>query len=163
MAALDFPTSPLPGQRYPADPGTTGVSQWEWDNTVGVWNTVSNFVRLNNQAAFNGYAWPNTDGGPGQQLETDGAGNLYWDAASDPTLVPLGLLQPFDNIATSFTIINPATLAAYTPTPSSNLVVILGGVLQTPNTAYTVAGSTLNFTNPPQTGTDFVAFTVEQQ
>jgi hypothetical protein len=163
MAALDFPVGPTPGQRYP-DPAIPGVTQYEWDNTVGVWNTVANFVRLNNQNAFNGYVWPLADGLAGQQLETDGAGNLYWDNASDPTFYYLALdgSVPFDGVQTSFTLIDPATTNAYTPDPISNIEVFLGGVPQEYGTAYTIAGSTINFTNPPVAGTSFFATTVIQ-
>lgn len=38
----------------------------------------SYYVKTNNGAAYNGYVWPNTDGIVGQQLSTDGAGNLSW-------------------------------------------------------------------------------------
>jgi hypothetical protein len=39
------------------------------------------FVKTNNSAAYNAYVWPNTAGNSGQQLTTDGSGNLSW---SDP-------------------------------------------------------------------------------
>jgi hypothetical protein len=161
MPALNFPYPPTPGQLYPT-PATSGVTQYIWDATAGVWNAVATFVKLNNQSAYNGYIWPNTDGASGQQLETDGAGNLYWDAAADPELFPLALLQGFNGVLTTFNIIDPATNNSYTPTPSSNLVVILGGVGQTPNSAYTVSADTISFTNPPASGTDIAIFTVTQ-
>jgi len=58
--ALIFPASPTAGQKYPPDPGTPGVTQYQWDAVVGVWNAVANFVRTNNTAAYNSYVWPNT-------------------------------------------------------------------------------------------------------
>jgi hypothetical protein len=145
-------------------PNLTGVSQYQWDNTAGVWNTVATFVKLNNQSAYNSYVWPVADGLAGQQLETDGSGNLYWDAASNPTFFYLQLDSsvPFDGIQTIFTLIDPATLNAYSPTPNSNIEVFLGGVPQQFGTAYTVAGSTITFTNPPIAGTSFFATTVIQ-
>lgn len=36
------------------------------------------FVKLNNTSAYNGYQWPNSDGGPGQVLVTNGSGGLSW-------------------------------------------------------------------------------------
>lgn len=162
MPALDFPVAPTPGQLYP-NPAISGVTQYIYDNTVGVWNAVANFVRLNNQLAYNGYIWPNTDGAPGQQLETDGVGNLYWDNASDPTFFALSLQGTFDGVQTSFTLIDPLTTNAYTPVPTSNLEVFLGGVAQDPITAYTVVGNVINFTQAPLLGTSFFAFTVIQQ
>lgn len=161
MAALDFPNSPTPGQLYPS-PAVSGVTQYEWSNVYGVWNAVANFVRLNNQLAFNGYSWPLTDGAAGQQLETDGLGNLYWDAASNPELLSLSLQQAFDNVSASFTLIRSDDLSVYTPIPGSNLIIILGGVGQTPGSAYTIATSTITFTNPPPAGTTFAGFTAIQ-
>ena len=162
MAALDFPVSPTPGQLYPL-PAVSGVTQYEWDNTIGVWNAVANFVKLNNSGAFNGYVWPLADGNPGEQLETDGAGNLYWDNASDPTLLALVLDNPFDGVTAVFNLVDPVTSNLYTPTPSTNLEVFLGGVAQDPFTAYTVVGSQISFTGAPLAGTSFFAFTVIQQ
>lgn len=39
MASLEFPNSPTPGQLYP-DPATVGVTQYQWNDTIGVWNEV---------------------------------------------------------------------------------------------------------------------------
>jgi hypothetical protein len=129
---------------------------------VGVWNTVATFVKLNNQNAYNAYVWPTTAGLPGQQLETDGLGGLSWEAAADPTLLPLGIQGFFDGIQSSFPLINLLTTNVYTPVPSTNIEVILGGVPQDPFTAYTIAGNIINFTNAPAANTTFFAFTVIQ-
>jgi len=161
MPALNFPYPPTPGQLYPT-PATSGVTQYIWDATAGVWNAVATFVKLNNQSAYNGYIWPNTDGAPGQQLETDGAGNLYWDNASDPSFFALSIQGTFDGVQTAFTLIDPLTTNVYTPNPSSNLEVFLGGVAQDPITAYTVVGNVINFTQAPLAGTGFFAFTTVQ-
>jgi hypothetical protein len=48
-------------------------------------------------------------------------------------------------------------LTPFTPVPSANIVVFLGGVPQQPNAAYTVAGSTITFTEAPLAGTLFYA------
>jgi hypothetical protein len=46
--------------------------------------TTTGLVKLNNVNAYNAYAWPNVDGTVGQQLVTDGNGNLSWaDFTSD--------------------------------------------------------------------------------
>jgi len=76
--ALVFPSSPTIGDRYPVNPGTSGVSQWVWDGSV--WNTVPSMVSLGavNQAAANAYVWPATDGTSGKQLTTNGSGVLSW-------------------------------------------------------------------------------------
>jgi len=36
------------------------------------------FIRTNNPLAYNAYVWPGSDGAPGQQLTTDGSGNIDW-------------------------------------------------------------------------------------
>jgi hypothetical protein len=162
MAALDFPSLPTPGQLYPS-PAVPGVSQYQWDNVAGVWNTVATFVKLNSQSAYNSYVWPLGDGTAGQQLETDGAGNLFWANASDPTLFILVLDTAFDGIQTTFNLVDPFTTNVYTPTPSTNIEVFLGGVAQDPLTAYTITGSQINFTQAPLTNTNFFAFTTVQQ
>ena len=40
--------------------------------------TFNVFIRTNNPAAYNSYIWPAGPGATGQQLTTDGAGNLLW-------------------------------------------------------------------------------------
>jgi hypothetical protein len=105
-------------------------------------------------------------GSDGQVLRADStaATGLAWYT------IP-GVVQPaiknIDDISGSF---NGATTAfplaigglAYTPNPTTNIAVFLGGVAQTPGAgnAYTVAGSTITFTSAPPTGTTFYAFTV---
>jgi hypothetical protein len=67
----------------------------------------------------------------------------------------------FNGVATSF----PLTIGgvAYTPNPTSNIMVFVGGVAQTPGAgnAYIIAGSTISFTSAPPTGTTFYATTVK--
>ena len=48
-------------------------------------STTTGLVKLNNPSAYNAYVWPNTDGTVGQQLATDGSGNLSW---TDPDSFP---------------------------------------------------------------------------
>ena len=159
MAAYVFPPAPTPGQKYPS-PALAGASQYQWDNVVGVWNVIATFVKLNNPNAYNGYVWPATDGTAGQQLETDGAGNLSWQNAFDPSyqVIIIDPLTPFDGIQSSFSLVEAQIpFNVFTPTPSSNIQVFLGGVAQDPLTAYTIAGSVINFTNAPPAGTNFFA------
>ena len=71
----------------------------------------------------------------------------------------------FDNISGSF---NGSQLAFalrvgginYSPSPSTNIMVFVGGVPQEPGAAYTVTGFTIAFTSPPPTGSSFYATTV---
>ena len=155
--ALDFPTAPTPGQLYPIDPGTSGVTQYRWDNTKGVWNAVLSTISLGaaNQGAYNQYQWPAADGALNQQLTTDGAGNLTWDVPATPSIQVLGLLEPFDGIALSFTLVESGTITPFTPVPSTNIVIFLGGVPQLPSSAYSILGNTVTFTQAPLAGTTF--------
>ena len=155
--ALVFPVAPAVGERFPVDPGTSGVSQWIWDG--GKWNTVKTTVSLGaaNQGAFNTYQWPLADGLVNQQLTTDGAGNLSWGLSALPSLQILSLLEPFDGVAQSFTLVEFGTTTPYTPDPPGNIVVFLGGVPQIPVASYTVSGNTITFTEAPLSGSTFYA------
>ena len=155
--SLIFPTSPTVGDRYPVDPGSTGVTQWVWDGAS--WTVVPSFIRTNDQTAVNTYKWPVADGVANQQLTTDGAGNLLWQNSATPSLKTLVVLESFDDLTTAFTLAESGTAVPYTPTPSANIVVFLGGVPQTPVAAYTVVGDTITFTAAPLSGTTFYAIT----
>ena len=156
--ALVFPSGPAVGQKFPVDPGLSGVSQWVYDGAK--WNAVINTVSLGatNQAAFNAYKWPLTDGANKKQLTTDGAGNLAWGDASVPSLQILSLLEPFDGVNKFFTLIESTSpFPPFTPFPSNNIIVFLGGVPQIPVAAYTVSGNTIGFLDAPLAGTTFYA------
>lgn len=161
--AFVFPAAPTAGQRYPIDPGTSNVSQYEWDNAKGAWVTVPSYVSLGvtNQAAFNTYQWPLTDGVANKQLTTDGLGNLSWADAAAPSLQMLGVLEPFDGTNTDFTLIElgSSPVVPFTPVPSTNIVVFLGGVPQLPTVSFSVlpASNTIRFTAPPLAGSTFYA------
>lgn len=159
--AILFPVGPAVGDVWPLDPGTSGTAQYQWDGTK--WNTVYSSVSLGspNQGAYNGYQWPASDGTLSQQLTTDGAGNLSWQAAATPSIQVLSILPaelPFDGVRVAYTLVD-STLTAYAPVPSANIVVFLGGVPQMPGAAYSVTGSTITFLEPPLAGTTFYAIT----
>ena len=154
--ALVFPTSPTVGQRFPVNPGTAGVSQWQYDGAK--WNAVVSTVSLGatNQDAFNSYLWPNTDGTSGYQLTTNGTGSLSWVVPSVPTLTLLDdISSQFDGALTIFGLTVGGT--AFTPTPAGNLLVFLGGVPQIPSSAYIIVGATIQFLGAPLAGTSFYA------
>lgn len=157
--AIVFPTGPSIGDLWPLDPGTSGVTQYQWDG--GKWNAVLSTVSLGtqNQGAYNTYQWPASDGTPGQQLTTDGTGQLSWSVTSTPSMQILGLLEPFDDVLTAFTLVEAGTTTPFIPSPSTNLVVFLGGVPQIPGIAYSVnpGTSTITFGDPPLMGTTFYA------
>jgi hypothetical protein len=161
MAALLFPDAPTPGQLYPVNPGTSGVTQYRWDNTKGVWSAVLNTVSLGspNQGAYNDYQWPLSDGAPDQQLTTNGSGTLTWEVAAAPSLqvVAIDPTQPFDGARFAFDLVKFGSVIPFVPTPSDNIIVFLGGVPQIPVNAYSVAGSTITFVEAPLFGTTFYA------
>lgn len=71
-----------------------------------------------------------------------------------------GVFRKLDTIAASF---NGSTTsfnltsggAPVTPGLTTNLIISLGGIIQEPNTAYTVNGSVISFTAAPPAGTSF--------
>ena len=157
--AIVFPVGPAIGDLYPADPGTSGVTQYIWRGDR--WDAVTSMVALGtaNQGAYNQYQWPATDGTLGTQLTTDGAGNLAWDVPAAPSLQILNLLEPFDGVQTAFTLVEAGTTTAFAPFPSTNIVVFLGGVPQIPFNSYAITPttSTIIFTEAPLAGTTFYA------
>ncbi len=155
--AITFPVPPVTvGTLYPPNPGTSGVSQYRWDGAK--WVTVPTTVSLGspNQAAFNDYQWPSTAGTAGRQLTTDGAGNLSWSGEADVSIQALGLSTLFDGTSKTFTLTELGSPTFFTPVPSTNIVVFLGGVPQTP-TNYSVSGNQITFTDAPPVGTTFYA------
>ena len=155
--AIIFPPAPAVGQRFTANPGTSGQTQYQWDGAK--WNAVLSTVSLGtaNQDAYNAYQWPDTDGLAKQQLTTDGAGQLSWDIPSAPTLTILSLLEPIDGVSSAYTLVTAGTTTPFSPDPSTNIVVFLGGVPQIPVAAYTVSTNTITFTEPPLVGSTFYA------
>jgi len=155
--ALVFPVGPLIGDLYPPNPGTSGVTQYEYDGVK--WNAVSPAVSLGvqNQGAYNSYQWPLVDGALNEQLTTDGAGGLTWAVSSTPSLQVLIVDRPFNGVDTAYTLYESGTTTPFSPVPSTNIVVFLGGVPQIPVVAFVVAGSTITFTEPPLAGTTFYA------
>ena len=157
MPALNFPVGPTIGDLYPTDPGVSGVTQYQWDGAK--WNAVTSMVSLGtaNQGAFNNYTWPSTDGVANRQLTTDGTGNLSWAVPASSNLEILGFLEPFDGVSIAFTLVLAGTSTPFTPVPSTNVVIFLGGVPQIPTASYTVSGNTVTFTAPPLVGTTVYA------
>lgn len=157
--AIVFPVGPAIGDLYPADPGTSGVNQYQWDGVK--WNAVLSTISLGaaNQGAYNQYQWPLADGVLGTQLTTDGAGNLLWDVAAAPSIQILGLDGPFDGTRVAFTLVEAGGSTPFIPVPSTNIVVFLGGVPQLPSASYSITPttSTIIFTEAPLFGTTFYA------
>ncbi len=133
------------------------MSQWQYDGIK--WVTVPTTVSLGvaNQAAFNTYKWPAADGAANRQLTTDGAGNLAWGVSAQTNLQILGLLEIIDGVSFAYTLVLAGTTTPFSPNPSTNIVVFLGGVPQIPTAAYTVSTNTITFTEAPKIGSTFYA------
>ena len=155
MAALNFPASPTDLQIYPVT-AQQGIGQWQWRATTGTWEALPFFMRVR-QGDYNNYNWPNADGSTDQQLETDGAGNLFWATGTGAQFRLLGLLEPFDGFNVAFTLVDLGTANPYSPSPSTNIAVFLGGVPQIPLAAYSVSTNTITFTEAPLLGATFYA------
>jgi hypothetical protein len=103
-------------------------------------------------------------GSNGQYLQANPATatGLAW--ATLPALPKITMIDDiaglFNGVLTSFPLRILGT--SYSPSPSTNLMVFLGGVPQIPgiSQAYTVSGSTITFFSAPVTGMSFYATTV---
>lgn len=159
MPALRFPANPANNQIYPT-PAVPNVGQWKWSSLNKRWEELPLYVRTT-ALSYNNYIWPPTAGEPDQRLVTKGDGNLEWLKDEDSSLQRIGILEPFDGISTSFSLVEFGTTTPVFPNPPSNIVAFLGGVPQRPgsNEAYTVVNSTITFTEAPERGTTFYAIT----
>jgi len=109
---------------------------------------------------------PPGGGGPyaatqGDWFVSDGAVWTFFDfgASAQPKFINYdNISSSFDGILTAF----PLTIGStnYPPSPSTNIMVFVGGVPQEPGAAYTISGSTITFTSPPPIGSTFYATTV---
>ena len=156
MAALVFPASPTLNQRFPANPGTAGISQWQWDGAK--WNTVPVFVRTNNQAAYNSYVWPNTKSPTAGFQITDNLadGVLSWEIPGGPFIYIDDISASFDGVAVLFQLTQGGV--NYIPDPLTNIIIVLGGIVQTPGSSYVIdTFGQITFSQAPATGAAFVA------
>ena len=63
------------------------------------------------------------------------------------------MTSQFNGTATSFTL--KVNNVAYAPEYVNAVLIVVGGIVQTPTSAYTISGSTITFTSAPPTGTSF--------
>lgn len=61
----------------------------------------------------------------------------------------------FDDVTALFNLTSSSL--AFTPLNAQQLQIVLGGVIQKPTVDYTVSGSSITFTTPPQAGLTFSA------
>lgn len=154
MAALVFPATPSVGDVFPS-PSVSGVSQWRWDGAK--WDTVSVFVRTNNQNAYNNYVWPDTKA-PTQGFQiTDNLANgvLSWEIPGGPFIYLDDISAQFNGTQNIFTLTESGQ--PYTPAPLDNIIVVLGGIVQTPGMSYTISGPQITFSLAPAPGAAFTA------
>jgi hypothetical protein len=155
MAAVVFPVGPSIGDIYPPGAGTLGVSQWQWDGVK--WDTVPVFVRTNNQQAYNSYVWPNTKAAtPGYQITDNLAdGVLSWEIPGGPFIYIDDISSQFNGVQNIFTLTQGG--APFTPDPLTNIIIVLGGIVQTPGISYTISGPQITFALAPAPGAAFCA------
>ena len=97
--------------------------------------------------------------GYGIDIATDGTISVDTSQIAPTRLLPLTVSPAFDGATQVFTLIDPATSNPVAPTPSDNIMVFVGGVIQLPVSSFVIAGTGITFTDPPPLGTTFIAFT----
>ena len=156
--AIVFPAAPTVGQRYPANPGTPGVSQWGWDGSK--WVAISTFLKLNNQAAYNSYVWPSTKSPThGWQITDNLAdGVLSWEIPGGPFIYLDDISGLFNGAQTLFQLSQSSV--NFIPDPLTNVIIVLGGIVQTPGSSYFIdIFGQITFSQAPATGAAFVGIT----
>lgn len=106
----------------------------------------------------NGDLWYNSANGRLYVYYTDANTSQWVDASPDASGV--ANIRCIDDISSQF---NGATTAftlnvgglGVSPASPQQLIIVVGGVLQTPTSGYTVSGSTITFTSAPPSGTSF--------
>jgi hypothetical protein len=94
------------------------------------------------------------DSTSGFSYEWDGTVWKSYSASSSSNIRVLDdISSSFNGITNSFPITSNST--ALTPPSSQSLIINLGGVVQDPSDDYSVSGSNLIFSTPPQTGLTF--------
>jgi hypothetical protein len=79
------------------------------------------FIRTNSPTAYNAYVWPNTGGNAGQQLTTNGSGELFWGDSDGIPWSAKGQLVVGTGVDTDIILSvgsNTAVLMADSTTPS---------------------------------------------
>lgn len=108
-------------------------------------------------------------GGGGPYVTSQGdwfvSSGTVWEYYDLGVTAPSPKFINFDNISGSFNgtqLTFPLRVGGvnYSPSPSTNIMVFVGGVPQEPGVAYTVTGFTIAFSSPPPTGSSFYATTV---
>ena len=94
-----------------------------------------------------------TDSTSGFSYEWDGTVWISYAAAIERIQIIDDISSGFDDVTDTFNL--TVSSSAITPSNEQQLRIVLGGVIQSPTVDYTVSGSTITFTTPPQTGLSF--------
>ena len=89
--------------------------------------------------------------GPGLTVQADGT--LTLDAGPKIVQQIDDLTPQFDGVRTSFGLAIGGT--PYSPPSINNILISLGGIVQTPVASFSVNGANITFTSPPPTGASF--------
>jgi hypothetical protein len=161
------PVAVTAGPGITIDP-STGIISVNAATAVGV-------MRLNNPGAYNAYVWPVGGGLAGQQLTSDGAGNLSWSSAAGIPWTTKGQLVVGTGIGTD-TILNAGANTAvlmadsgttsglvYSNTVTSAMQSPAGATAQRPNPAtagqfrYNTTTQKFEFATGPTTWEEFAS------
>lgn len=115
------------------------------------------FLTTNGSAASWKDPFPAQIGNGGKYLRSDGT-NVYWEnvaAGGGPSGNGGGSTLIFDSIASQFngvltTFELKINTIRYYPLSSSDVLVVLGGVIQSPGIDYVISAYNIQFTTPPQ-------------
>lgn len=136
----------------------TGVLSWgsSGGTSVTVADTAPTFP-----APTDGDLWYNSSTGRLYVYYIDGSSTQQWVDVS-PVSAGVTNIKILDDVSASFDGVLdsfPLTVStvAFTPVNAQQLFVTVGGVYQVPGTHYTVSGSNVVFTTPPDSGLTFSA------
>jgi len=96
-----------------------------------------------------------TDATSGFSYKWNGSVWISTYAAVDRIQIVDDISSGFNNSTTIFNLTISST--PFTPLNAQQLQIVLGGVIQKPTVDYTVSGSSITFTTPPQSGLTFSA------
>ena len=134
---------------------TNGTATLSFANSGRV--TVQSGAPISPPPVF-GDLWYNTDDGRLYVFYSDVNSSQWVDASPSSSGVANirridDISSQFNGVTTAFTL-NVGGLGV-SPASPQQLIVAIGGVLQTPTSGYTVSGSTITFTSAPPSGATF--------
>jgi hypothetical protein len=82
-------------------------------------------------------------------------GVLSWEIPGGPFIYLDDISAQFNGTQNIFTLTESGQ--PYTPAPLDNIIVVLGGIVQTPGMSYTISGPQITFSLAPAPGAAFTA------